>query len=137
MSGVNKAIIIGRLGADPEIKQTKGGMSVCNLSIATSDEWKDESGEKKSKTEWHRVVAFGKLADLAGQYLAKGREVYVDGKIQTRSWETDSGEKKYSTEILASQIQFLGGASGDKSDTSTATEPKAPASPTIDQNDGF
>jgi single-strand DNA-binding protein len=111
MSGVNKVIIIGRLGQDPEVKYFQDGSAVCNLSVATSQEWKDKNtGEKKEKTEWHRIVAFRKLAELCGQYLAKGRQIYVEGRLQTRQWEKD-GQTHYTTEIVANEIQFLGGKS--------------------------
>jgi single-strand DNA-binding protein len=109
MAGVNKVIIIGRLGRDPEVRYTPDGTAVANFSVATSQEWKDKtSGEKKEKTEWHRVVAFRKLAELCGEYLAKGRQVYIDGRLQTRSWEKD-GQTHYMTEVVANDVQFLGG----------------------------
>ncbi|MFZ5562425.1 MAG: single-stranded DNA-binding protein [Thermodesulfobacteriota bacterium] len=116
MAGVNKAIIIGRLGRDPEVRYTQDGRAVASFSVATSEEWKDkDSGDKKERTEWHRVVAFGRLGEICGEYLAKGRLVYVDGRLQTRSWEKD-GVTRYTTEIVASNMQILesksGGASG-------------------------
>jgi single-strand DNA-binding protein len=108
MSGINKAIIVGRLGRDPEIRYTPGGVAVANFSVATSEEWKDrESNEKKERTEWHRIVAFGKLGEICGEYLSKGKLIYVEGRIQTRSWEDKDGNKKYTTEIVASDVQFL------------------------------
>jgi len=109
MSGVNKAIIIGRLGQDPELKYTPNGNAVCNFSIATSEKFKTKSGSEKEETQWHRIVAWGKTAEIAAEYLAKGREVYIDGKIKTRSYEDKNGVKKYSTEIEAQTVQFLGG----------------------------
>lgn len=109
MSGVNKVIIIGRLGNDPELKQTAGGQSVCTLSIATSEAWKDQNGQKQERTEWHRVVVWGKSGENCAKYLSKGRQAYVEGRLQTRSWEDQNGQKKYSTEIVASTVQFLGG----------------------------
>lgn len=113
MSGVNKVILLGRLGTDPETKQTNNGASVCNFSVATSETWNDKSsGEKKEKTEWHRIVVFGKLADLCGQYLSKGKQAYIEGKLQTRSWENKDGVKMYTTEIVASTVQFMGGSAG-------------------------
>lgn len=108
MSGVNKAIIIGRLGQDPEIRSLASGKSVANLSVATSEQWTGNDGEKKEKTEWHRIVCFDKLADIASKYLTKGRQVYIEGKIQTRQWEDKDGNKRWTTEIVAFQIQFLG-----------------------------
>lgn len=107
MSGINKVIIIGRLGQDPETKAVGQGATVTRLNVATSETWLDKSGQKQERTEWHRITVWGKLAELCGKYLAKGRQVYVEGKLQTRSWE-DNGQKKYATEIVASTVQFLG-----------------------------
>ncbi len=108
MSGVNKVILIGNLGRDPEVKNL-GETTVCNFSIATSDKWKDKnSGQSQEKTEWHRIVAWRKLAEICGQYLRKGSQVYIEGKLQTRSWEQD-GSTRYTTEIIAHSVQFLGG----------------------------
>jgi single-strand DNA-binding protein len=105
---VNKAIIIGNLGADPEVRQTQGGQAVATLSIATSDTYTDREGQRQERTEWHRVVCFGKLAELAQRYLAKGRKVFVEGRIQTRSWDDQqTGQKRYSTEIVARELTFL------------------------------
>lgn len=107
MAGVNKVIIVGRLGQDPEMKAVGQGATVTRLSVATSENWVDKGGQKQERTEWHRIVVWGKLAEICGKYLAKGRQVYVEGRLQTRSWE-DNGQKKYSTEIVASTVQFLG-----------------------------
>lgn len=108
MSGINKVIIVGRLGKDPETRYLNDGRAVTNFSVATSDEWKDKNtGEKKEKTEWHRIVVFGPLAATCGKYLSKGRQVYIEGKLQTRTWDKD-GVKQYSTEIVANDVQFLG-----------------------------
>lgn len=110
MRGINKAIIIGHVGADPEIKFMPSGKAVANFSVATSDAWKDkQSGENQEATEWHRVVAFGRLAEIVGEYVAKGSMIYIEGKIQTRSWDDQGGQKRYMTEIIASQMQMLGG----------------------------
>lgn len=108
MAGVNKVIIVGRLGADPETKQVGNGGTVARLSVATSENWVDKEGQKQERTEWHRIVVWGKLAEICGRHLSKGRQVYVEGRLQTRSWE-DNGQKKYSTEIVANTVQFLGG----------------------------
>ncbi len=109
MAGVNKVILVGRLGRDPEMRYTPDGTAVANFSIATSEEWKDrDSGEKRERTEWHRIVAWRRLGEICGEYLAKGRQVYVEGRLQTRSWEKD-GVTRYTTEITASTVQFLGG----------------------------
>lgn len=110
MAGINKAILVGRLGSDPEVRYTPSGVAVANFNIATSEEWKDkDSGEKKERTEWHRIVAWSKLGEICGEYLSKGRQVYIEGRIQTRSWEDRDGNKRYTTEIVATDVQFLGG----------------------------
>lgn len=109
MAGVNKAIIVGRLGRDPEVRYTPDGTAVANFSVATSEQWTDKaSGEKRENTEWHNIVVWRRLAEICGEYLSKGREVYVEGKLQTRSWEQD-GVTRYKTEIVASTVQFIGG----------------------------
>ena len=114
MSGVNKAIILGRLGRDPEIKYTPSGSAVCTFSVATSDTWKDKnSGEKKERTEWHNITAWNALGENCGKYLSKGQQVYIEGKIQTESWEKD-GITRYSTKIIAHQVQFLSGGDGER-----------------------
>lgn len=104
---VNKVILIGRLGQEPELKYTPSGVAVCNFSLATSESWTDKSGEKQEKTEWHKIEVWKKLAELCNQYLKKGRQAYAEGKLVTRKWE-DNGETKYSTSIVASTVQFLG-----------------------------
>ncbi|MDY6910772.1 MAG: single-stranded DNA-binding protein [Chloroflexota bacterium] len=104
---INKTIIIGRLGKDPEVRYTQDGRVIANFSVATSEEWKDKAtGEKKERTEWHRIVAFGRLGEICGEYLAKGKLVYVEGRLQTRSWEKD-GVTRYTTEIVANSMQML------------------------------
>ena len=108
---VNKVILLGRLGQDPELKYTPGGAAVCNFSLATTEAWTDKQGQKQEKTEWHRIVVWGKLAELCNQYLAKGRQAFLEGRLQTRSWDDKDGNKKYTTEIMASTVQFIGGAS--------------------------
>ena len=108
MAGINKVIIIGRLGRDPEVRYMPDGTAVANFSVATSDEWKDkQTGEKKERTEWRRIVAWRALGEICGKYLSKGRQVYIEGKLQTRSWEKE-GATQYTTEIVASDVQFLG-----------------------------
>lgn len=116
---VNKAIVLGRLGQDPELKYTTSGESVCNFSVATSEGWTDKSGQKQEKTEWHRVVTWGKTAENCNKFLHKGKNVYLEGKIQTRSWEDKNGQKRYTTEINANIVQFLG---GEKSEAKTDTK---------------
>ena len=109
---VNKVILIGNLGQNPEIRHTPAGQAICTLSIATNESWTDKNGQKQEKTEWHRVVVFGKLAELCGQYLQKGRQAYIEGKLQTRSWQDKDNQTKYTTEVVAQSIQFLGGNAG-------------------------
>jgi single-strand DNA-binding protein len=110
MASVNKVILLGNLGRDPETRYTTGGDAVTNLNIATSETWKDKSGEKQEKTEWHRVVLFGRQAEVAGEYLKKGRSVYIEGRLQTRKYTDKDGVEKYSTEIVADRMQLIGGA---------------------------
>ena len=119
MGSLNKVQIIGRLGKDPEIRYTQGGQAVASFSVATDSKWTNKSGEKQEKTEWHRVKAWGKLGELAGEYLAKGRQVYVEGRLETSEYTDKEGVKKYSTEIVANDIQFLdskgeGGGGGSR-----------------------
>src|SRR3954468_18744167 len=108
MASVNKVILIGNLGRDPETRYTTGGDAICNLNIATSEQWKDKSGEKQEKTEWHSVVLFGRQAEIAGEYLKKGRSVYIEGRLQTRKYTDKEGVEKYSTEIVGDRMQLLG-----------------------------
>ncbi len=115
--GINKVILVGNLGNDPEMRYTPNGSAIASLSIATSEQWKDRNtGEPREKTEWHRVVIFGKLAEIAGEYLRKGSQVYLEGKLQTRKWQDNQGQDKYSTEVVIDQaggvMQMLGGGSG-------------------------
>jgi single-strand DNA-binding protein len=109
MAGVNKAILVGNLGRDPELRYTQGGQPVVNFPLATSENWTDKSGERQERTEWHRIVVWGKVGENCAQYLSKGRTVYVEGRIQTREWEDKEGQKRYTTEINAQTVQFLGG----------------------------
>ena len=124
MAGVNKVILVGRLGADPEVRYTNTGTAVANFNMATSSSYTDKSGEKTEKTEWHRIVAFGKLGEICGEYLAKGKQVYIEGRLQTRDWEDRDGNKKKTTEIVAGVMQMLG-AAGDrvKGDTGDSAPP--------------
>ena len=132
MASVNKVIIIGNLGRDPETRYMPDGGAITNVSVATTDTWKDKNGEKQEKTEWHRVAFFGKLAEIAGEYLKKGSQVYVEGRLQTREWEKD-GVKRYTTEIVANQMQMLGSRQGmgggapDRGDSGGERESRAPA----------
>ena len=125
---VNKVIIIGHLGSDPELRHTTSGHSVTRFNVATNEYWKSKTGEQNEKTEWHRIVAWGRLGEVCHQHLTKGRQVYLEGRLQTRSWEDNQNVKKYSTEIIASTVQFLG--AGDQkgmsamSSTTTTTAPQ-------------
>lgn len=111
--GINKAILIGNLGVDPETRHTAGGNAVTNIRIATSESWRDrQTGEQQERTEWHRVVFFGRLAEVVGEYLKKGSQVYVEGRIQTRKWQDKEGNDRYTTEIVANEMQMLGGRGG-------------------------
>src|SRR6185295_10891527 len=112
MASVNKVILIGNLGRDPETRYTTGGDAVTNLRIATTETWKDKSGERQEKTEWHTVVLFGRQAEIAGEYLKKGRPVYIEGRLQTRKYTDKEGVEKYSTEIVGDRMQLLGGREG-------------------------
>ncbi len=109
---VNKVILVGRLGQNPEVKYTPSGQAVANFSIATNESWTDKNGQKQERTEWHRIVVWGKLAELCSQYLAKGRQAYVEGRLQTRQWQDKDGQTKYTTEVQATTIQFLGANQG-------------------------
>ena len=121
MSSVNKALIIGNLGQDPEIKYTQSGSPVANLSVATSERWKDKNtGEQKEQVEWHRVVIFGRLAEIAEQYLKKGSKIFVEGKLQTRDWEDSEGKKRYTTEVVAREMTMLD-SKGDSMESSSST----------------
>jgi single-strand DNA-binding protein len=130
--GINKVILIGNLGGDPEVKYTAGGSAVTNVTIATSENWKDKTtGENQERTEWHRVVFFGRLAEIAGEYLKKGSQVYVEGRLQTRKWQDKEGQDRYTTEIVANEMQMLGGRGGGSAsggtDSSRASSAEAPA----------
>ena len=124
--GINKVILVGTLGCDPEVKHLPSGDAMANVSLATSESWKDKStGEKKEVTEWHKVVFFKRLAEIAGEYLRKGQQVYIEGSLKTRSWEKD-GQKQYTTEIVASSLQMLG-SKGNGERTEQAAPPPKPA----------
>jgi single-strand DNA-binding protein len=117
MASVNKVILIGNLGSDPEVKYTPSGTAVANFNIATNESWLNKDGKKEERTEWHKIVVWSKLAELCGEYLAKGRPVYLEGRLQTRDWNDKDGNKRYTTEIVAQTIQFLGG-SGERGERS-------------------
>jgi len=126
--GVNKVILVGNLGADPEVKYMPNGNAVANVTLATSESWKDkQSGEQKDKTEWHRVVFFRRLAEIAGEYLKKGSQIYIEGKLQTRKWQDKNGNDRYTTEIIANEMQMLGGRGGGSAEFGAASSAAAPA----------
>jgi len=138
--GINKVIIVGNLGVDPEVRYLPSGGAVTNISVATSEGWKDkESGEMKERTEWHRIVFFNRLAEIAGEYLKKGSKVYVEGRLQTRKWQDKDGADRYTTEIVASEMQMLdskgGTANFDDAPSETKSARKAPqAQPVMDES---
>lgn len=115
MASVNKVILVGNLGRDPEVRYSPDGAAICNVSLATTSQWKDKaSGERREETEWHRVVFYNRLAEIAGEYLKKGRSIYIEGRIKTRKWaDKETGQDRYSTEIIADQLQMLGGRDDD------------------------
>jgi single-strand DNA-binding protein len=135
--GVNKVILVGNLGADPETRYTASGAAITNIRIATSESWRDkQSGENQERTEWHRVVFFNRLAEIAGEYLRKGSQVYVEGKIQTRKWQGQDGQDRYTTEVVGNEMQMLGSRGGEASarpagggfrDSQPAQQSEAPA----------
>ena len=150
MAGVNKAILVGNLGRDPELRTTPNGQSVVNFTLATSETWTDKSGERVERTEWHRIVVWGKTAEMCNQYLSKGRTVYVEGRIQTREWEDKDGNKRYTTEINANTVNFIGprtsgggggdsgeGSSGGGSGGAGPSGPGGDAGPPMDDNIPF
>jgi len=146
MASVNKVILVGNLGRDPEVRYTPDGAAICNVSIATTSQWKDRtSGERREETEWHRVVMYNRLAEIAGEYLRKGRPVYIEGRLKTRKWTDKENIERYTTEIVADQMQMLGGRDGASSEggygdpsasrqassrPAPAARPSIPAAPT-------
>lgn len=128
--GINKVILVGHLGKDPEVRYAASGQAIANVTIATSEQWKDKnSGEKQERTEWHRVVFFGRLAEIAGEYLKKGSQVYIEGRLQTRKWQDKDGQDRWTTEIVANDMQMLGGRGGgsDSYNQDTSYSEPAPA----------
>jgi single-strand DNA-binding protein len=135
MASVNKVILVGNLGRDPEVRYMPNAEAVCNFSIATTDSWKDKNGEKKEKTEWHNIVMYRVLADIAGKYLKKGSPVYIEGRLQTRKWEKD-GVTRYSTEIIGDKMQMLG-TKGESQDNESPEKPANQAPPAREEGDFF
>jgi len=128
MASVNKVILIGNLGRDPEVRYMPSGDAVANITIATTETWKDKAGEKQEQTEWHRVAMFGKTAEIAGEYLKKGSQVYIEGKLQTRKWTDKEGQERYTTEIRADRMQMLGSRSGGSERMAPPDDDAAPRS---------
>ena len=140
--GVNKVILVGNLGADPDMRYTPSGQGVCELRIATSESWNDKNGQRQERTEWHRVVVWGKRAEVCSKYLSKGRQVYVEGRIQTRTYDDKEGNKRYITEVIAVDVQFLGGGGrdGERSRGSNRSDDAPPPpsdGPFDDQGGGY
>ena len=134
MASVNKVILMGNLGKDPEVRFMPNGDAVCNFSIATTDNWKDKNGEKQERTEWHNIVMYRKLAEIAGEYLKKGRPVFIEGRLQTRKWQTKEGQDRYTTEIIADSMQMLGGRdSGGGPSSGASSAPSQTASQSTDE----
>ena len=128
--GVNKVILVGNLGKDPEVRYMPNGNAIANITLATIESWKDkQSGEQQEKTEWHRIVMFRRLGEIAGEYLKKGSQVYIEGKLQTRKWQDNSGNDRYTTEIVASDMQMLGGRGGGGSAEFSSNSASAQAAP--------
>lgn len=132
--GVNKVILVGNIGQDPEVRYMPNGNAVANLSLATSESWKDQSGQLQERTEWHRLTMYRRLAEIAGEYLKKGSQIYVEGKLQTRKWQDQQGQDKYTTEIIVDQMQMLGGRGGQSEGGFQGQQQQRPAPP---QNQGF
>lgn len=130
MASVNKVILVGNLGKDPEVRFMPNGEAVANFSIATTDSWKDKAGAKQERTEWHNIVMYRKLAEIAGEYLKKGRPVYVEGRLQTRKWQDKEGNDRYTTEIICDQMQMLGGKDSASNDIPEDRPERNQASPT-------
>lgn len=125
MASINKVIIVGNLGRDPEVRYMPNGEAVCNFSVATTDSWKDKDGQKQERTEWHSIVIYRKLAEIAGEYLKKGRPVYLEGRLQTRKWQDkETGKDRYTTEIIADVMQMLGGRDGESSHQENQSKPQ-------------
>lgn len=127
MASVNKVILIGNLGKDPEVRYMPSGDAITNITLATTDTWKDKNGEKQERTEWHRVAFFSKLAEIAGEYLKKGSQVYVEGRLQTRKWQDKDGQDRYTTEIVADRMQMLGSRAGGGNSFEVIDKPSAAA----------
>jgi single-strand DNA-binding protein len=135
--GVNKVILVGNLGADPDMRYTPSGQGVCELRLATSESWNDKNGQRQERTEWHRIVVWGKRAEVCSKYLSKGRQVYVEGRIQTRTYDDKDGNKRYITEIIAADVQFLSGGPGGREGASRGGREDGPPPPSDGDFAGF
>ena len=135
MAGVNKVILIGNLGVDPELRYTSGNQAVADLRLATSRRWRDKNGEMQEDTQWHRVVVWGRQAEQCKEYLAKGRQVFIEGRLQTRSWEDREGAKRYTTEVVAQNVQFLGNRGGGFDSPPPPRDRDAPAMDDLPEDD--
>ena len=135
MRGVNKVILVGNLGADPDVRYSSTGSAVVNFRIATSENWTNKEGGKETRTEWHRIVAFGKLAEICAEYLNKGKQVYIEGRLQSRSWEDKEGNKRWTTEIVANNVVMLGGPPGEQSRGMGDEPPEGPPEPGQQEDD--
>ncbi len=136
--GINKVILVGNLGNDPDVRYTANGAAVSNISVATSESWKDkETGEQQERTEWHRVVFFGRLAEIVAEYLKKGSQVYVEGRLQTRKWQDKDGNDRYTTEIVANEMQMLGSRAGGGSYDQSSPPPAKEPAPANKPDDNF
>lgn len=136
MASVNKVILVGNLGKDPESRFLPDGGAVCNFSVATTDKWKDKSGEQQERTEWHRISCFNKLAEICGEYLLKGSQVYIEGRLQTRKWQDKEGADRYTTEIVADRMQMLGSRQGGERTSEPASTTGAPGAPAAKKGGG-
>ena len=138
MAGINKVIIVGNLGNDPEIRTMPNGEMIANISVATSESWTDKNtGEKKTQTEWHRIVIYRKLAEIAAQYLHKGSQVYVEGRLKTRKWQDNNGQDRYTTEIQGDNVQMLGGRQDEPKQAKSSKAKPEPLSAMAEQGDNF
>jgi single-strand DNA-binding protein len=135
MAALNKVLLIGNLGADPELSYTPNGTAKATMRLATREAWTGKDGQKGERTEWHRVIVWGRLAEICGQYLAKGREVFIEGRLQTRSWEDRDGNKRWTTEVIASGMQMLGGGRGAREEGGGAAPEEPPLEPTAPDED--
>ena len=134
---INKVMLIGNLGSDPELRFTPSGVQVANFSLATTESWTDKSGERQERAEWHRIVLWRRLAEIAGQYLKKGSKIYIEGKLQTRSWEDQNGQKRYTTEVVANSMEILDGGQATVAEVDMAYNAREDAASGVPSDDGL